>query len=489
MSLNAPPSIGCLLVSIERQIFQHFSKDSEKKLKRVLTLVHRYTDGKLRKNGDPAMIHPLSVALRVADMELGVNSVSAALLHDIIEDNPDIKNLSDQIRSVCNADVEALVKQLTIIESSPVLGFPQRNELAVQMSFLSQIQDLRVLIIKLADVLHNIETVDGLAPERQKFFVEEVEKLYLPAANYLGINALYKLIDTQVFKFRKPSEYAEIERYIATHHKNGEQLVQSISKELSTLVDLCHCSATIEGRVKSIPGIYRKKVKYASEGKPSSYQRLLDILGFRIITNTDTDCYTIFSAIQTLYETIGDRIRDYIAKPKRNGYRSIHIIALREGVPFEIQIRTQKMHLYNEYGQASHLSYKKQQRRDAKSSDEFLWTQMVGTGLKSYQKTHDKAIPLNLFADSIFVMTPRNEIFQLPRGSNAIDFAYALHTELGNQCVGVKINEKSEPLDRKLKTGDVVEIMKNRIKRRADASWLTIAQTDLAKKCIRESLR
>jgi GTP diphosphokinase / guanosine-3',5'-bis(diphosphate) 3'-diphosphatase len=471
-------------------ILNQFSPEDQVLIRRSYAIVQKYTDGTWRKNGDPGISHPLIVAQRVVEAGLGSHSVSAALLHDLIEDNPEATDLQTCIRDTCGEDVEHLVLEMTVIEHNPAEKVPFHNAEIAQKQFLSQISDLRTVIIKLADILHNLETIEGLSPQRQESFIAEVENLYLPASEYLGVKSLHRKIETIVFAYQHPREYKAIATYIATHHVNGEEMVKKITSELSNIVALSHRSASVEGRFKSIPSIYKKMEKYVQEGKPDDIRNLLDILAFRIIVDTEKDCYSILSAILSRYHIQDDRIKDYIAKPKLNGYKSIHLIAYDENdTPFEIQIRTHEMHTYNEYGQASHVLYKRQGSREATPSTEFTWTSTVGRVMKEYQRNDDKPIPVHFFNESIFVLTPKNEFFQLPKGATAIDLAYTIHTDLGNQCVGVKIDGKVRPLETTLQSGNIVEILKNSNKKHPDRSWLEVVQTSLAKAKIRQRLR
>lgn len=487
---NTKISLEHEIEKIEKQLTHEFSGNDRKLLLSALKLAHAHTKGKYRKNGDPAMIHPIMTALRVSKVGLGINSVCAALLHDIIGDNLDIPRVKEHIQKECNEDVANLVVSMTLIENNPSESIAHTSQHYTELHFMSTIKDVRVLIIKLADVLHNLETIEGLSPERQLSFAHEVEKMYLPASEFLGISFLYKSLETTLFKFRHPDEYATIDNYISTHVEKSTDLLEQIIDELSKVVELSEAPGTVHGRLKSIPSIYKKLIRYSKEGKPATITNLRDILAFRILTETEKDCYTILSTLSALYTFEDEKTDDYIAKSKPNGYRAIHIVALTEnGYPFEIQICTYLMHKHNEFGPSSHIAYKKQGRRNADASDEFSWVANLNEQMKYYQRFDDKPIPIDLFQDRVFVLTPAYEFFMLPKGATAIDLAYAVHTELGNQCVGAKVNGKTIPLRQPLHSGDIVEIVKNSRKMKPDPLWLDFVATEKAKKLISEATR
>jgi GTP diphosphokinase / guanosine-3',5'-bis(diphosphate) 3'-diphosphatase len=442
-----------------------------------------------RLNGEPAISHPLMVALKTAKMGLGPNSISAALLHDIIEDNPDSEIVSIEILEKFGEDVHTLVLALTKMQSDRVERSETSEVLAAQLYLLSTVNDLRVIMIKLADKLHNLMTIEGLEPDHQEKYMREIERIYLPIAEYIGLGAVHREMADLLFAKRNPMDYRKILDAIREVSREEKNIKRTIVEELTTICALEDIRPIIEGRLKGITSIHAKLERYREKRGKSSIEHIKDIVAFRILCDTEDQCYLISSALHQFFD-LGHPTDDYISNPKPNGYKSIHIILTHpEFGDFEVQIKTHAMHEYNEYGPASHIAYKVSGRSEAKPTDEFSWVKDLSFSSHFYKKNEDKPIPSKVLQDFIFVLTPKYDFIKLPKGSTPIDFAYSLHSDLGNQCIGASVNQRPVAIDSPLQTGDIVEIKTNPKKKYASESWLDFVVTDRAKEMIRKSVR
>jgi (p)ppGpp synthase/HD superfamily hydrolase len=366
---------------------------------------------------------------------------------------------------------------------------PTSEVLAAQLYLLSTIDDLRVIMIKLADKLHNLKTLEGLTPERQEKYMKEIDRIYLPIAEYIGLGAVHREMADLLFAKRNPKEYREIVDAIQNVSEQEENVKETLIEELKSICEISEVETEIEGRLKSVTSIHKKRKRYEEKRWGDAIERVKDIIAFRILCHEDNQCYLISSSLQQFYDKdIGEN--DYITNPKPNGYRSIHLILIHpEFGPFEVQIKTYAMHEYNEYGPASHIAYKVSGRAEAKATDAFSWVKNLSFSSHFYEKEEDKPIPTRLFTDSIFVMTPKQDFIRLPKGATPIDFAYSLHSDLGNQCIGAIVNQRTVTIDTELETGDIVEITTNPKKKYASESWLDFVVTNRAKDMIRKSVR
>ncbi len=474
---------------LKRDILNFFADDEQRKSKinKAIKFAGLLAQNIKRRNGDPEITHSLMVALKTAEMGLGTNSVCAALLHNILEHNPENSKIDQQIKKDFGQDVYDLVNGLTKISVRMPTSDHYTEIEAAQKYLIATINDLRVIMIKLADKLHNVYTIDGLRPDEQKIYLDRVKYLYVPIAKYLGLNQIYDEIKDLLLLKTNPEEYKTIQKFLKENIPAREKDCSLIVDELKTICDLESVKAEVKGRYKSISSIHQKKKKYMDEGKNPPLKFIRDVLAFRIIPQTQTDCLKISSATQKFYELVPGSFKDYITKPKKNGYQSIHSVYRHpdHGV-FELQIRTQKMHDHCEYGPASHIAYKFQGKRNVNPTDEYSWIKKLKA--TNQQNTEDKPIPVKLFENQIFVLTPESEVIQLPKGSTPVDLAYRIHTDLGNQCVGAEVNKRPVALDHTLNTGDIVKISSNPKKKYPGRSWLKFVKTEKAQRRIKQAL-
>lgn len=476
---------------LKNKLINLYKEENKKRIKKALKLAEELNYGHYRKNNDPAIMHPLMVALKTAEIGLGPSSVCAALLHNIldIKSHDNENNLkANQIKKLFGKDVFNIINGLTKLK----VNLPKNDNYteieAAQKYLIASIDDLRIIIIKIADKLHNLHTIEGLDKEKRKIHLKRLEKLYLPLTYYLGLKNQYTELSDLLLLKTDPKQYNEIKKFIKDKLQIQKHDVSQIKKELKTICNLSKLPTKVQGRLKSISAVHKKLKKYQNEGRGPSMRFIKDVLAFRIITKTKKQCYKIADTIQKFYDTVENTYEDYITNPKKNGYQSIHITLEhpKYGL-FELQIRTEEMHEYCEYGPAAHFAYKSAARRQANPTDEYKWIKEVN--LSDQQFGDDKPIKVDIFKNQIFVFTPDMEVIQLPKNATPLDLAYKLHTELGNQCIGATVNKRMVKLYHKLKTGDIVKIKTDKNKKNANKIWLKYVVTSKAKKKIKQSLK
>ena len=445
---------------------------------------------KVRESGDPYFSHCDAVAKTVSDWELDEESVAAALLHDVVEDTG--YSLRD-IEKKFGKEVAFLVDSLTKLKN---IQYPERDPdvETLRKFIISFSRDLRVVIIKLADRLHNMQTLEHLPAERQKKFAWETSEIYAPLAYRLGMQHLSGELEDLAFPYLHPEEYAWLLKNIKEKYEERKEDAERLKPFVKKLLEKNGLKpVVIDSRAKRYSSLYKKLQRYDMD-----IEKIYDLIALRIIMKTVEDCYTTLGIIHKMWPPLPGRIKDYIARPKPNGYRSLHttVFALDNKV-IEFQIRTEEMHEEDELGIAAHWAYeqaKKSKRgtknwKGIKSRKELLWVEQ----LRNWQQhVSDKefvdSLAADFFRERIFVITPHNDVIDLPAGATPIDFAYRIHSEIGNQCVGAKVNGKIVPLDYELHSGDVVEIMTQRGKKPSE-DWLRFIKTSLAREHVRGILR
>ncbi len=479
------------LKEVKLSLTRLFRGETCAKICKTIDYVERLNDNKKRLNGDPAVSHSFMVALKTAQMNLGPDAICCALLHDAIEDNPERDDIPHFIEKELGTHVLDMVRALTLINANPAEKSETKELEAAQQYLIATVSDLRIIMIKLADKLHNLMTIDGLPRDRQKRYMGEIERIYRPIVEYMGLGRICRELDDLLLKKKHPDEYEAILNFITRNYPTNEADVKTIISELETICALERIPVKIDGRVKSIASIYKKMRKYQKEGKTSHLDYIRDILAFRIITDTEKSCYTIASLISLFYEAQNNEMDDYITNPKPNGYKSLHLNIFHSNIRriLELQIKTQAMHENNEFGPASHIAYKTSGRSRAHPTDIFDWTASLNIQC-SYYKTHeDKPITIELFKETIFVLTPDKDFIPLPSGATPIDLAYEIHSEMGTQCIGAIVNKRPVAVDTRLSTGDIVEIVTNSKKKYASKSWLEFVVTEKARREIQESVK
>ena len=434
-----------------------------------------------RKSGEPYIIHPLCVAIILADLEMDKETIAAGLLHDVVEDTI---MTTDQIRAEFGDDVALLVDGVTKLGQLQYQG----DKLDLQAEnmrkmFLAMAKDIRVIIIKLADRLHNMRTLKHMTPEKQQEKARETMDIYAPIAQRLGIMKVKVELDDLSLKYLQPDVYYDLVDKIAVRKVERERYVQNIVDEVSAHIERAGIKAKIDGRVKHFFSIYKKM-----KNQNKTLDQIYDIFAVRIKVETVRDCYSALGIIHEMYKPIPGRFKDYIAMPKSNMYQSLHTTLIGpEGQPFEIQIRTFEMHRTAEYGIAAHWKYKENITGTVmqKEEEKLSWLRQI---LEWQRDTSDNKefmnfvkTDLDLFAEQVYCFTPAGDVKNLPSGSTPIDFAYAIHTAVGNKMVGARINGRQVPIDTKLNNGDRVEIITSQNSAGPSRDWLNIVKSAQAK--------
>jgi GTP pyrophosphokinase len=433
--------------------------------------------GQLRLTGDPYIVHPLDAAITVAGLQLDAAAVAAALLHDVQEDCG-VPN--DEIKRRFGAEVAKLVDGATKLERIPWLAPGEHpGDRTIQAEnlrkmFLAMAEDPRVVIIKLADRLHNMRTLDAKPPEKRLRTAQETMEIYAPLANRLGIWQIKWELEDLAFRHLQPERYKQIARQIQAKRTVRERYVAQVEKILREELEKHGIQADVKGRAKHIYSIAQKADKYAAEHK--SFEQIYDLLALRVIVNTVGDCYNALGVVHGLWHPIPGQFDDYIASPKESLYQSLHTTVMAIGArPLEIQIRTHEMHQLAEYGVAAHWRYKEgASPRDQRYQERMSWLRQLIEWQREMPVAEEfiESVKADLFRDQVFVYTPKGEIKELPAGATPIDFAYRVHTDLGHHCIGGKVNGRLVPLNYQLQNGDVVEILAGKSSRGPSRDWL-----------------
>ena len=435
-----------------------------------------------RLSGEPFYMHPVSVACILIKLGMDTETVIAALLHDVVEDT---EFTLDEVRKKFGGDVAELVDGVTKLGKMPLVTHEQQLNENVRKMMMAMAKDIRVIIIKLADRLHNMRTIDAQSEYKQREKALETLEIYAPIAHRLGISALKEELEDLSIAHLDPVGYHEIESLLDIRKNHRQQYLESIRQRIEERVKADVPDITLTGRVKSIHGIYRKMY---IQGK--NFDEIYDIYAVRIITNTVADCYNILGLIHDMFQPIPGRFKDYISMPKPNMYQSVHTTVIgREGVPFEVQIRTWDMHHTAEYGIAAHWKYKEGiEGQDKNLEDRLAWIRQILDAQKEADDAEDivQTIKNDLSQEDVFAVTPKGDIINLPVGSTIVDFAYAIHTAVGNKMVGAKVDGKIVPISHKINMGEIIEIITtNQAGHGPSRDWLNIAKTSQARTKIR----
>jgi len=449
-------------------------------------LANKAHDGQVRNSGEPYISHPVAVAIILVDLCMDTDTVAAALLHDVVEDT----GIGlDFIKKKFGNTVAELVDGVTKIGIVPLnTTKEEQNAENIRKILVSMSKDIRVIIIKLADRLHNMRTLGFTEKKKQLRVSFETMSFYAPIAHRLGMARIKDEMEDLSLRFMDPFAYEAIEEKLQLHKKEQDDFIEKIKERIKERVNDMNPPPIIEGRVKGVYGIYKKLYIGGKD-----FEEIYDIYAVRIIVKSDIDCYNVLGIIHDMFSPIPLRFKDYIATPKANRYQSLHTTVLsREKVPFEVQIRTQEMHNTAEYGIAAHWRYKAGLGVKKAPNEHYVWIRHL---LEQQQESDDveqiaEAIKSELAPDEVHVFTPRGDVKQLPKGSTAIDFAYSIHTDIGNKMTGVKVSGKQVSFDYVLNTGDVIDITTTTAEHYGpNKSWLNIAKTGEAKTKIRAWLK
>lgn len=435
-----------------------------------------------RASGEPYYMHPIAVAEIIISLGMDSESIAAALLHDVIEDT---EYGYDYVKSEFGKSVADLVDGVTKLGKIPLESRESAQAENIRKMLIAMSHDIRVIIIKLADRLHNMRTIDAKPPQSQRDKSLETLEVYAPIAHRLGIRAVKEELEDLAIMHLDPVAYHEIENLLTVRKKNRKRFLDDIKARIKERVEEFVPGITIEGRVKSIHGIYRKMYM---QGK--SFDEIYDIYAVRIITDTVVNCYNILGVIHDMFRPIPGRFKDYISTPKPNLYQSLHTTVIgREGIPFEVQIRTMEMHRTAEYGIAAHWKYKEGvSRNDSKFEERLAWIRQILDNQRESDDAEDiiQTIKTDLSQEDVFAVTPRGDVINLPVGSTVIDFAFAIHSEVGVKMIGAKVDGRIVPITHVIKTGEVIEIItSNQAGHGPSRDWLNIVKTNQAKTKIR----
>ena len=435
-----------------------------------------------RRSGVPYILHPVSVAYIVVELGMDTESIVASLLHDVVEDTP--VGL-EEIKKLFGIEVANLTDGVTKLGRIPYSSREEQQAENLRKMLIAMADDIRVIIIKLADRLHNMRTIEFMPDQKRRDKALETMEVYAPIAHRLGIRALKEEMEDISLRYLDPIGYHEIESALAMKSGEREEFINKIKKQIYDRVSSVIPNVHLEGRVKSINGIYRKVFV---QGK--SMEEIYDIYAVRVIVDSLNDCYNVLGMIHDMYRPIPNRFKDYISTPKPNLYQSLHTTVLgKEGVPFEVQIRTWEMHHTAEYGIAAHWKYKLGLTKSDSFEQRLMWVRQM---LENQQDTVDstelvRTIKTDLAPEEVFVFTPKGDVISLPIGSTVIDFAYAIHSAVGNRMIGAKVDGRIVPIDYKVKTGEIIDVLTTKEESHGPSrDWLKIVKTSEARNKIRQ---
>ncbi|ADG82070.1 (p)ppGpp synthetase I SpoT/RelA [Thermincola ferriacetica] len=463
------------------KIKQYNPQVDEKFIEETYRFAEKAHEGQTRISGEPYIIHPLSVAHILADLELDVVTIAAGLLHDVVEDTD---SPLETIEEKFGVEIALLVDGVTKLSRISYKNKMEQQVENLRKMFLAMAKDIRVILIKLADRLHNMRTLKHLAEPKQKEISEETLEIFAPLAHRLGIFKIKWELEDLALRYLEPKKYYELVDGIAQKRAEREEYIARVTQILAEKLENVGIKADIQGRPKHFYSIYKKMLEQQKE-----LAEIYDLLAVRVIVDTVKDCYGALGIIHTLWKPIPGRFKDYIAMPKSNMYQSLHTTVIGpNGEPFEIQIRTWEMHRTAEYGIAAHWRYKEGGGRgDEEFENKLAWLRQLLEWQNDMRDAREfmETLKIDLFSDAVFVFTPKGDVVELPAGAIPIDFAYRIHTQVGHRCIGAKVNGKIVPLDYKLANGDIVEILTQKQAAGPSRDWLNIVKTSEARSKIR----
>ena len=469
-----------------RKIIEESGKEYDRaEIEQAYRLAEEKHQDQKRSSGEPYIIHPLSVAAILVGLGMDSESVMAGLLHDVVEDTD---CTIEEIQKTFGKEVALLIDGVTKLTKIPYSSREEQQAENLRKMLMAMAEDIRVIIIKFADRMHNLSTLEYMSPQKQRDKAVECLEVYAPIADRLGIRTVKEYMEDISLKYLDPQAYREIEEDLSSRSKSRKQFIEDTKALIRGRVEISIPDVYIEGRVKSIYGIYRKMF---IQGK--TFEEIYDVFAVRVIVDTIEDCYNVLGIIHDMFQPLPGRFKDYISMPKPNMYQSLHTTVItKAGVPFEVQIRTWEMHHTAEYGIAAHWKYKLgMSARDADNAaldDRLAWIRQMLENQAESEDVTDlvHSIKSDLIPEEVFVFTPKGDVINLPLGSTVIDFAYAIHSEVGNRMIGAKVDKRIVPLDYKVKTGEIIEILTTKEAGRGpNRDWLTLVRTSEARNKIR----
>jgi GTP pyrophosphokinase len=439
--------------------------------------------GQVRHSGEPYLIHPLEVADSLADMKLDVVAVAAGLLHDVVEDT---LTTPERIAELFGPEIAHVVEGVTKIGAIPFSSSEERQAENFRKMLLAMVDDIRVILVKLADRLHNMRTLHHLPEERRIKIAQETLDIYAPIASRLGMSKVKNELEELSFKYLEPRAYDALRAKVEAKRKSAEAVIDELTRALRTKLEDAQVPVIqLDGRIKRLYSIHLKLKRQKID-----LERVYDFVALRVITQSVKDCYGVLGIIHQTWSPVPGRIKDFIAMPRPNGYQSLHTSVISEhGFPLEVQIRTDEMHRRAEEGIAAHWKYKEGRVGDHRDERYFQWMRQL---LEVQQEVRDPAeflqnLKIDLYPEEVYIFTPKGEVRSLPRGSTAVDFAYTVHTDVGHQCVGARINGRIVPLRTRLQNGDIIEIV-TQSGHKPSRDWLSFVATSRARSKIRHVL-
>lgn len=476
------------IVSFEdlKKIIQDSGKEYDReRIEAAYRLAEEKHREQKRSSGEPYIIHPLSVAAILVGLGMDSESVMAGLLHDVVEDTD---CTLDEITKMFGKEVALLIDGVTKLGKIPYSSREEQQAENLRKMLMAMAEDIRVIIIKFADRMHNMSTLEYMSPQKQRDKALECLEVYAPIAHRLGIRTVKEYMEDISLKYLDPLAYKEIEDDLASRSNSSKQFIEDTKAMIRSRVEVSIPDVYIEGRVKSVYGIYRKMF---IQGK--TFEEIYDVFAVRVIVDTIEDCYNVLGIVHDMFQPLPNRFKDYISMPKPNMYQSLHTTVItKAGVPFEVQIRTWEMHHTAEYGIAAHWKYKlgmsAKESDNSALDDRLAWIRQMLENQAESEDVTDlvHSIKSDLIPEEVFVFTPKGDVINLPMGSTVIDFAYAIHSAVGNRMIGAKVDKRIVPLDYKVKTGEIIEILTTKEAGKGpNRDWLTLVRTSEARNKIR----
>ncbi|CAI8056491.1 GTP pyrophosphokinase [Geodia barretti] len=465
------------------KVSRYLPDDAVAQIEQAYLYADECHDGQVRKSGEPYIIHPLQAAAFLADLNLDCHTICAALLHDVIEDcavtfddiekafGREVAKMVDGVTKLTRMDYRLPGAEFNTVDPS---DDPDKlHAESLRKMLVAMAEDIRVVLIKLADRLHNMKTLDALPPAKRKIIAQETLDIYSPLAHRLGIWEIKWQLDDLAFRHLNEDRYREISRMLAVRRAEREEYVEQLCQRLREMLAEADLQVEVYGRPKGIYSIYNKMQKYAAQG--DELRDILDLYAVRVIVDSETDCYRALGIVHQVWSPIPGQFDDYVANPKENMYQALHTTVIcQAGQPLEVQIKTTEMHQVSEYGVAAHWRYKEGRANDLKFEEKMTWLRQLLEWQRDAAETEDfiESVQQDIFRDQVFVYTPKGEIVELAAGCTPVDFAYKIHTDLGHHCMGGKVNGRLVSLDTPLQNGDTVEIMTTKANRGPSLDWL-----------------
>ncbi len=473
-----------MLENLLAQIQQYNPNSDLSLIIKAYNFAERAHEGQIRKSGEKYFIHPFEVAKILAQLDMDDSTIIAGLLHDVIEDT---RHGYEQIKKEFGEEVASLVEGVTKLGRLSYETKEERQAESLRKMFLAMAKDIRVIIIKLADRLHNMRTLKYMGEDKKKEKAKETLEIYAPIAHRLGISKIKWELEDLALRYLDPEGYYDLVEKVAKKRKEREEYINEVIKQLKESLASLNLEYEISGRSKHFYSIYRKMVY-----QHKSFEEIFDLTAIRVIVETVKDCYAVLGVVHTMWKPIPGRFKDYIAMPKPNMYQSLHTTVIGpNGEPFEIQIRTWDMHRTAEYGIAAHWKYKEGRKDDNELDDKLRWLRQLLEWQRDMKdpKEFMESLKIDLFTNEVFVFTPKGDVIDLPAGSTPIDFAYKIHSDIGNSCVGAKVDGRMVPINYELKNGNIVEILTSNHSNGPSRDWLKFVKSTQAKNRIRQWFR